>query len=215
MNWQFNWHFVDQPYLDKGGKLSDFDFKVNPEKVCDALDALTKFLKGDKSALSTSYVKTIQENFPDETDQLSFALRLVIHYTGDIHQPLHTVSVVDSTYPQGDMGGNLEHIPDIDPPTGVEELHALWDSVIYNYPGYPDLPFSSSLWKEYSDTAAHLYEEFPPDEDKLLPGQFEAWADEGLEIAKKFVYDGKFFTTYIDIFNSIYFNRFHSRCTSN
>ena len=55
MNWQYNWHFVDQPYLDQGGKLSDFpEFHENPEKVCDTLDALTKFLKGDKSALKTS-----------------------------------------------------------------------------------------------------------------------------------------------------------------
>ena len=65
-------------------------------------------------------------------------MRLVIHYIGDIHQPLHTVSEVDKYVPEGDRGGNLEHMPD---PTdsGVTNLHSVWDSVIYEYPGYPNL----------------------------------------------------------------------------
>ena len=69
---------------------------------------------------------------------MSFALRLVIHYTGDVHQPLHGTSVVDKNYPKGDRGGNDEHMPDPNN-TGVNELHALWDSVIYAFPGYPVL----------------------------------------------------------------------------
>ena len=60
MDWQFSWHFIDQPYYDQGGSQEDFpDFKPSPTKVTDALDALTRFLKGDKSAESTAYVKTI------------------------------------------------------------------------------------------------------------------------------------------------------------
>ena len=105
-------------------------------KVYEALDALTKFLKGDKSADDTEYVKQVKSHFDDEADQKSFALRLVIHYTGDVHQPLHTVSAVDETYPKGDRGGNDERMPEKE---GVNELHALWDSVIYDFAGYPDL----------------------------------------------------------------------------
>ena len=33
--------------------------------------------------------------------------------------------------------------------------------------------------------------DYPIDESKLLPGQFEDWANEGYEIAKAYVYDGK------------------------
>jgi hypothetical protein len=36
----------------------------------------------------------------------SFHLRLLIHYVGDIHQPLHTSSRFTSDFPDGDMGGN-------------------------------------------------------------------------------------------------------------
>lgn len=61
---------------------------------------------------------------------------MIIHYTGDIHQPLHTVSGVDSYNTKGDSGGNREYIPDI---CGANNLHAVWDSVAYSYCGYPTL----------------------------------------------------------------------------
>ena len=60
---------------------------------------------------------------------------MIIHYLGDIHQPLHAVAEVDSRFPEGDQGGNLQKIP-MDKASGVDELHAVWDSVIYHYPGY-------------------------------------------------------------------------------
>ena len=66
--------------------------------VLGALNDLTAFLKGEKVSGST-YVEQIQDSFSDENDQKSFALRLVIHYVGDIHQPLHSVSGVSDEYP--------------------------------------------------------------------------------------------------------------------
>lgn len=129
----------------------------------------------------------MKSHFDDEADQKSFALRLVIHYAGDIHQPLHAVSAVDNDYPSGDRGGNDEHMPTKDE---VNELHALWDSVIYDFGGRPKLPFEDELWDSYTKIAGDTYEKYTPDQDKLLPGQFETWADEGLAIAKEAVYDG-------------------------
>ena len=41
-----------------------------------------------------------------EEDGLSTAMRLLIHYVGDIHQPLHATSKFDAAYPLGDRGGN-------------------------------------------------------------------------------------------------------------
>jgi hypothetical protein len=85
---------------------------------------------------SSYYYSQITKNFPADSDGRSFALRLLIHYVGDLHQPLHAVTEVDSTYPSGDRGGNLEAIPSI---CGAANLHAVWDSVAYNYCGYPAL----------------------------------------------------------------------------
>ena len=63
---------------------------------------------------------------------------MIIHYIGDLHQPLHATTEVDNQYPHGDLGGNYQHVPDTGD-TGVTNLHSIWDSVIYEYPGYATL----------------------------------------------------------------------------
>ena len=51
-----------------------------------ALTELSKFLKGEVDATSSDYVALIAKNIPSsEADQRSFALRMIIHYVGDIH----------------------------------------------------------------------------------------------------------------------------------
>ena len=37
----------------------------------------------------------------------SVALRLLIHYVGDFHQPLHCIDRYSDDYLNGDIGGNL------------------------------------------------------------------------------------------------------------
>jgi len=76
-------------------------------------------------------------------DGLSTALRFLIHYTGDIHQPLHATSRVNHEYPAGDRGGNSFPVPAKD---GVSNLHSVWDSVIFGFTGYESLPFTEADW---------------------------------------------------------------------
>lgn len=61
---------------------------------------------------------------------------MIIHYVGDIHQPLHSATGLDSYNPTGDRGGNTEYLPSI---CGAGNLHAVWDSEAYNYCGFPTL----------------------------------------------------------------------------
>lgn len=56
-------------------------------------------------------------------------MRLLMHYTGDIHQPLHATARVNHEYPAGDRGGNSFPVPSID---GAKNLHSVWDSVVYS-----------------------------------------------------------------------------------
>ena len=100
---QSNWHFINIPYLDKGGDISDFSFVTPAYDIVGALTNITEWLSGSGTDYKTSYYyQQIIKNFPVEADARSVALRLAIHYIGDIHQPLHTVAEVDSTYPSGD-----------------------------------------------------------------------------------------------------------------
>lgn len=75
---------------------------------------------------------------------LSTATRLMIHYVGDIHQPLHGSARVDDAYPAGDRGGNSFKLTSRD---GASNLHAVWDSVIYSQEGYPVLPLPDADWE--------------------------------------------------------------------
>ncbi len=54
-----------------------------------------------------------------------FMGRMLVHMVGDIHQPLHTVSLFNASYPEGDRGGNsLTVYPEGLPKTN---LHSYWD----------------------------------------------------------------------------------------
>ena len=59
-----------------------------------------------------------------------------MHYVGDIHQPLHASTRVNSKYPTGDRGGNSFPLTSKD---GINELHAVWDSLLYEFTGYETL----------------------------------------------------------------------------
>ena len=155
-----------------GGDASDFpDFQLDDEDVVHALDNLIKFLSDDPSADDSSYVKQVQSAFPDENDQKSFALRLIIHYHGDIHQPLHTVAAVDQLYPEGDIGGNAEQIPEKGD-SGVTNLHSVWDSVLYEHCGYATLPTTSEAWDTLTSDAEDIYTTYPIDQSQLNAAEY-------------------------------------------
>lgn len=161
---------------------------IETETVVGALSNLSQWLANDGTSYQDGYYyKTIKSYFPDEEEARSFALRLVIHYAGDIHQPLHTTSLVDSDYPSGDAGGNFEHLPSV---CGASNLHAVWDSVGYQYCGYPDLPLSTNDWYLLTTTEQEIASEYKIDKSKLYDGQFQTWADEGLALSKSIVYPG-------------------------
>lgn len=67
-------------------------------------------------------------------------------------------------------------------------MHSVWDSVIYEYTGYVDLPLSDSDWSWYVSESKRLADLYPIDDSAVLSGQFSTWAQENLEIAKSEVY---------------------------
>lgn len=189
-SFQSGWHFIDQPYLNEGGSLDDYSFVMDTYDVVDALNSLTEWLSNSGTAYKSSYYYTsIKDRFPNEDQARSFALRLVIHYVGDLHQPLHATALVNDTYPSGDRGGNDEHIPSKD---GASNLHAVWDSLMYEYSGYANLPMSSSTWSYYTTETQSIASAYPINKNNLKEGDFQAWADESLALSKSNVYPGKY-----------------------
>lgn len=42
--YQENWHFIDQPYLDQGGKISDFNFTFDTHNVTAVMHDIIDFM---------------------------------------------------------------------------------------------------------------------------------------------------------------------------
>lgn len=83
------WHYIDLPVVQSAvyftvpqpGNLS-----VAPWAIASAVRTLT-------SKVSTSLDKAIQ-------------LRFLLHFAGDVHQPLHCASLFSAQFPDSDAGGN-------------------------------------------------------------------------------------------------------------
>ena len=112
---------------------------MNPHNATSAITNLVSFINKDDEYQQSYEYQQIMANGKkghSEEDGLSTAMRLLMHYVGDIHQPLHATSRVDHKYNSGDRGGNSFPLPVKD---SVKNLHALWDSVLYEFTGYETL----------------------------------------------------------------------------
>lgn len=108
---------------------------------------------------------------------LSAAMRMFIHYAGDIHQPLHTASRFDKEFPKGDRGGNYFHIEG--KTSEVTNLHASYDAVLYEFEKEPSLPFSNSGFDTFNSSAMGLMEKYPKEKlDNVTNFDYMEWAHE-------------------------------------
>src|SRR6185437_10225435 len=99
-------------------------------------------------------------------------LRYVVHFVGDIHQPLHAIS-------DADHGGNCERL---DPPVGkARNLHALWDGELVNALHLSD----TALAAELEDRIRALG---PGRQSELAAGTVDDWVWESHELAIADVY---------------------------
>lgn len=166
-------HFVDKPFSLDGSTLPAID----PENIVKALEDNVNILK-------TSTDKNAQAQ----------ALRFVIHFVGDIHQPLHCTAKVSSAQPEGDQGGNLFRIKIVGPNGKLKDsnLHSYWDGGIGAFPrtgpNFAPPPLRSIA------PAARLARAGNPATNPALklddPFNFESWAEESFELGQSVVYQG-------------------------
>lgn len=99
------------------------------------------------------------------------ALRFVVHFVGDVHQPLHATS-------DADLGGNCELL---DPQLGkAKNLHALWDGEIVNAIDPNDSSLAASLNTEIQRLGKQAR--------KLARGNPDDWVWESHKLAEKEIY---------------------------
>jgi len=174
--------------LDEGGKVSDYNFTMDEHNITEAITGIVNFINrapGYKD--SYEYQQLMQHTYKEHTEENaeSTAMRLLMHYCGDVHQPLHATSRVDHEYPKGDRGGNDFPLASQD---GLKELHAVWDSIIFEYTGYATLPFSDADWNTNGDNAKALIAKYQIEDSEAKNLDPKYWANESFEISENFVY---------------------------
>ncbi|MBK0382340.1 S1/P1 nuclease [Pedobacter sp. SD-b] len=103
------WHYLNLP---QGLSYQDFVTRLKSDSSENVYNALLKMEKQLTNPNSTKEEKT-------------FALKMVIHLVGDLHQPMHISRAED-------LGGNKIDIRFQGKPTN---LHSLWDSGLIDYNG--------------------------------------------------------------------------------
>jgi len=160
------WHYIDIP---RGTKHREV------EKFCDPKEGCVTRAITDQLAILRS---------PDADPQKrADALRFVIHFVGDLHQPLHAIT-------NNDQGGNcvpvafFDALPQVRNPqteSYAPNLHGVWDTNILE---------RATTGKTVEQVASDLDESF---RSKLAgwqkgPANVDAWAWESYQLAVKNVY---------------------------
>jgi len=107
------WHFVNTPVKDANFTPTAADVNAACKNVC-AVVQIQHFL----GVLAASKPTDTGAQKIAEQQALSF----VVHFIGDIHQPLHSADR------NGDAGGNAEHVKFFNDSNVA--LHAIWDNQI-------------------------------------------------------------------------------------
>ncbi len=148
--WTAPWHYINWPL-----ELDQPDFEVLATRRGNVVSAIEE------------QFKIFRERHRNRQDRLE-ALKFIIHFVGDVHQPLHCGKGED-------RGGN--NIP-VRFRGKLTNLHSAWDGTIYDDRG--DSP---------AEHAQRLLAELKAEEmDKLEGGTPYDWAVESHRIDREFVY---------------------------
>ncbi len=108
------WHYIDIPIG------TPFE-KINFENYCPQDSCVLKQIPLNISTLKNSSASLIEKQF---------ALMFLVHFVGDLHQPLHCAEGKDSLG-ENDQGGNLKTVHfTVGNFTRKMSLHELWDKLI-------------------------------------------------------------------------------------
>jgi hypothetical protein len=151
-----SWHYIDIALQDRKDQISE----RCPEQNCVTarIDLFSAQLINDKSAA-------------DPAVDLD-ALRFLVHFVGDLHQPLHATS-------DADLGGNCEPLDPVY--EKARNVHALWDGPLVSDVNPDDRLLAGELKKELDALGEGRRR-------KMAEGTVNDWAWESHRVAEKEVY---------------------------
>jgi len=161
------WHFVDLEITDPDMTKACFGRKPLPSG--------TLASNGDKMACVVDKVGQFADELGTpgtDAEERLFALKFLLHFVGDMHQPLHASD-------NNDAGGNgVKVMVDGFPHKARDELHGFWDTQFVDAIARPPAALAKKLLAQIT----------PEQEAEWKQGTFDDWAMEAFNIAFDDVY---------------------------
>lgn len=155
------WHYVDIPF-----EMKSYDPQRDGK---DGNNVIEKVI---------SFAQVLNDRTADRKERIE-ALRFLVHFVGDLHQPLHCAERNE------DKGGNFCKVTVLDDPE-MSNLHRIWDTTLLKRSMVVD--GKELKPKEYADK---LNEAITPDMAKKWMNQLpREWADQAHQLAVQVVYAG-------------------------
>lgn len=161
------WHYIDLP------------FSLDGTSTNNAPPPFTNVVWAIRQSIAT-----LQDPAAAQTNQAT-ALRFLLHFAGDIHQPLHSSTAVSAAHPTGDAGGNSFNLA----VGGTwSNLHSLWDAGGGFLTDSVSRPLSVAAQTTISNKAAAIEAAYPYSLSIGTIPDPANWATESWGIAKSLCY---------------------------
>ncbi len=122
------WHYINLPIYLEDSDEQELEGKLNHNMSTEFAPPLRQNLNVIQ-ALKGNLLLWADDDAADT--EKAVALCWILHLVGDMHQPLHNVSLFSRAYyPKGDRGGNSINVQWEDGPIN---LHAAWDGLPNNF----------------------------------------------------------------------------------
>lgn len=156
------WHYINFPYKPPGQPASVPAPQPPADNLMNAFQRNASVLRGTA---------------PDT--EKAIALCWIFHLLGDLHQPLHTVSLFSTRFPEGDRGGNLFYVRSDAASPRTQNLHAYWDNIL----------LSDEHYETARELGANLETKYPPDSPHPFnDSQLQRWIRDSFDVAVSVVY---------------------------
>jgi len=152
-----SWHFIDIALQDKKDQMAE---------RCPLQNCVTARIEQFSAQL-------IKDKAAADPRMDLEALRFLVHFVGDVHQPLHAVS-------DADLGGNCEALTEVY--EKARNLHALWDGPLVGDVNPDDRTLAADLKRDLDGVDEGRRK-------KMAEGNAADWAWESHEVAVKVVYE--------------------------
>lgn len=165
-----DWHWIDGAWVRGGGIQGNVYVGTESLPIIDGAFAPPNMDERD----ATNIVLALDYNIQQLTHPLSsasqraVALCWVLHLAGDIHQPLHSGSLISTDlFATGDRGGNGIS-------THGGSLHAIWDEALRSQP--------------FDDTLLRMLATMRQTDLNTISPNTSAWLEESRKFMHEFVY---------------------------